>query len=44
MRYLRIFGLYFRIGAMGEMQYRFNFFVHLFQSILQLGMALAAWR
>ena len=40
MRYLRIFGLYFRIGAMGEMQYRFNFFVHLFQSILQLGMAL----
>ena len=40
MRYLRIFGLYFRVGAMGEMQYRFNFFVHLFQSILQLGMAL----
>jgi ABC-2 type transport system permease protein len=40
MRYLRIFGLYFRIGAMGEMQYRFNFFVHLLQSILQLGMAL----
>lgn len=40
MRYLRIFGLYFRIGAMGEMQYRFNFFAHLFQSILQLGMAI----
>lgn len=40
MRYLRIFGLYFRIGAMGEMQYRFNFLVHLFQSIVQLGMAL----
>jgi ABC-2 type transport system permease protein len=40
MRYLRIFGMYFRIGAMGEMQYRFNFFVHLFQSILQLGMAI----
>jgi ABC-2 type transport system permease protein len=40
MKYLRIFGLYFRIGAMGEMQYRFNFFVHLLQSILQLGMAI----
>ena len=40
MRYLRIFGLYFRIGAMGEMQYRFNFFVNLFQSILRLGMAI----
>lgn len=40
MRYLRIFGLYFRIGSMGEMQYRFNFLLNLFQSILQLGMAL----
>ena len=40
MKYLRIFGLYFKIGSMGEMQYRFNFFVHLFQSILQLGIAI----
>ena len=43
MRYLRIFGLYFRIGAMGEMQYRFNFFLHLFQSILRLGMAIGGF-
>jgi ABC-2 type transport system permease protein len=40
MRYLRIFGLYFRVGAMGELQYRFNFLLNLFQSILQLAMAL----
>ena len=41
MNYLRLFGLYFRMGAMGEMQYRLNFFVQLFQSILQLGTAIA---
>jgi ABC-2 type transport system permease protein len=40
MRYLRIFALYFRIATMGEMQYRFNFFAHVFQSLLQLGMAI----
>ena len=41
MNYLRLFGLYFRVGAMGEMQYRLNFFVQLFQSALQLGTAIA---
>jgi ABC-2 type transport system permease protein len=41
MNYLRLFGLYFRVGAMGEMQYRLNFFVQLFQSVLQLGTAIA---
>lgn len=41
MSYLRLFGLYFRMGAMGEMQYRLNFFVQLFQSVLQLGTAIA---
>jgi len=43
MRYLRIFGLFFRIGAMGEMQYRFNFLLNLFQSILRLGMAIGGF-
>ncbi len=42
MRYLRLFGVYFRIGAMGEMQYRFNFLVQLFQSVVQLGTAIGA--
>jgi ABC-2 type transport system permease protein len=43
MKYLRIFWLYFRIGAMGEMQYRFNFFLQLFQSLLRLGMAIGGF-
>ncbi len=42
MRYLRLFGVYFRIGAIGEMQYRFNFFIQLFQSLVQLGTAIGA--
>ena len=41
MNYLRLFGLYFKVGAMGEMQYRLNFFVQVFQSVLQLGTAIA---
>jgi len=41
MNYLRLFALYFRMGAMGEMQYRLNFFVQVFQSVLQLGTAIA---
>ena len=41
MNYLRLFGVYFRVGAMGEMQYRLNFFVQLFQSMLELGTAIA---
>jgi len=41
MNYLRLFGVYFKVGAMGEMQYRLNFFVQLLQSILQLGTAIA---
>ncbi len=42
MRYIRLFGVYFRIGAMGEMQYRFNFIIQLFQSLVQLGTAIGA--
>jgi len=41
MNFLRLFGTYFKIGAMGEMQYRLNFFVQLLQSILELGTAIA---
>lgn len=40
MNYLRLLGVYLRIGAMGEMQYRINFFVQLFQSLLELGTAI----
>jgi ABC-2 type transport system permease protein len=38
-----LLGVYFRISAMGEMQYRLNFFVQLFQSLLELGTAIAVF-
>jgi len=40
LRPLRIGWLYFRLGAMNELQYRANFIVALFQSLLSLGVAL----
>ncbi len=40
-RKLRILWVFFRIGAMNEMAYRANFFIQLFESILNLGTALA---
>jgi ABC-2 type transport system permease protein len=40
-RPFRIAWLYFRVGAMNELQYRANFFVQMFQSVLQLGTGLA---
>lgn len=40
MNYLRLLGTYFRISAMGEMAYRLNFFIQLFQSLLELGTAI----
>lgn len=43
MNYLRLFATYFRISAMGEMAYRLNFFVQLFQSLLQLGTAIGGF-
>jgi ABC-2 type transport system permease protein len=36
MSYLHLVWNYFRIGAMNELQYRVNFFVQLFQSLLSL--------
>ncbi len=39
--YLRLFLLYLRLSAVGEMAYRVNFFIQLFQSLLELGTSLA---
>ena len=41
MRGLRLSWLFFRIGMLNELQYRVNFFLQLFQSLLALGTALA---
>jgi ABC-2 type transport system permease protein len=41
LRPLRLFGLFFRIGALNELQYRANLAVQLFQSALALGTGLA---
>jgi ABC-2 type transport system permease protein len=41
LRPLRLFGLFFRVGAMNELQYRANFAVQLFQSAIALGTGLA---
>lgn len=41
MNYLRLFFVFFRVSVMGELAYRVNFFVQLFQSLLELGTALA---
>jgi len=38
---LRILWVFLRIGAMNEMAYRANFFIQLFESLLNLGTALA---
>ncbi len=40
MTYVRLVGLYFKIGILNELQYRVNFFVQIFQSILSLIVAL----
>ena len=41
MRYLRLLWTFFRVGAMGELAYRVNFFVQLVESVLELGTAVA---
>jgi len=41
MRYFRLFIAFLRIGIMNELAYRANFFVQLFESVLELGTALA---
>jgi len=41
MKYLRLFGAFFRVSVMGETAYRVNFFIQVFQSLLNLGISLA---
>lgn len=41
MSYLRLFWQFFRVSVMGEAAYRVNFFIQLFQSLLELGTAIA---
>jgi ABC-2 type transport system permease protein len=41
MSYLRLLGAYVRVSFLGEMAYRVNFWVQLFQSLLELATALA---
>jgi ABC-2 type transport system permease protein len=40
MNYLRLFGVYFRLSVMGELAYRVNFYIQLFQSLVELATAL----
>jgi ABC-2 type transport system permease protein len=41
MSYLRLFGVFFRVSVMGELAYRVNFLMQLFQSLLELATSLA---
>ncbi len=41
MTYIRLLWVFFRVGILGELAYRVNFLVQLFQSLLGLGTALA---
>jgi len=43
MSYLRLWWVHLRVGVMNELQYRVNFFVQLFNSLLSLGVGLAGW-
>jgi ABC-2 type transport system permease protein len=40
MNFLRLIWIYVRLGALGELQYRANFFIQLFDSIVKIGAAL----
>ena len=41
MNHLRLFAVYVRINVLGELAYRVNFYVQLFQSLVELATALA---
>jgi ABC-2 type transport system permease protein len=41
MKLFRLLWTFFRVGVMGELAYRANFFVQLFESLLELGTAIA---
>jgi len=40
MRFIQLFFAYFKVGALNELQYRANFFIQIFQSLLALGVGL----
>ena len=40
MNYLRLFWAFFRVSVRGELAYRANFIIQLFQSLLSLGISL----
>lgn len=40
MSYFRLLGIYLRVGILNELQYRVNFFVQVFQSLIALGTGL----
>jgi ABC-2 type transport system permease protein len=40
MNYLRLFAAFFRVSVLGEVAYRANFIIQLFQSVLSLGISL----
>jgi len=40
MNYLRLFAAFFRVSVLGEVAYRANFIIQLFQSLLSLGISL----
>ncbi len=42
MNALRLLAIFFRLGAMNEVQYRVNFWIHLLRSTMELGFALFA--
>ena len=41
MNYLRLIWIYVRLGALGELQYRANFFIQLLDSVVKIGAAMA---
>jgi ABC-2 type transport system permease protein len=41
MSYIRLMALFFRVSVLSELAYRFNFFVQIFQSLLELATAIA---
>lgn len=41
MRYLRLFWVFFRVSALGELSYRINFAIQLLESVVELGTAIA---
>ncbi len=40
MRYIRLFISFLQVSMVGETAYRINFFIQLFQSLLNMGMSL----